>query len=595
MAASKNLVAPMTALVSKVLVEEGDLISKGQELIILEAMKMENALVAEANGKVEKLYYQQGDTVQAQEKVLSYSLVENHTPNSSKPIGAQNDISLIDELQKRKKYLTDSNRPAAVEKRRKKDQNTARENITRLVDPSSFKEYGGLIVAAQSTRRSMDDLIENTPADGLVSGIGSVNQDLFPSQNTQCLVMAYDFTVLAGTQGTMNHMKMDRMIELGIKNKLPTILFAEGGGGRPGDVDVATVAGLYINTFIAYAQLSLYAPTIAIVSGYCFAGNAALAGSSDIIIGTENISIGMGGPAMVEGGGLGKFHPREIGPAKEQSENGVIDILVKDENDAVDIAKKYLSYYQGRATSWEEADQEKLQTFIPQNRKRTYDIKTLIDLIADKNEVIELKSDHAKGMITALIRVEGHAMGVMANNSSYEAGAITSENAIKASAFMELCDKNGLPILSLVDTPGIMVGPEAEKSGTVKHASKMFRVSANIKVPIMGVVVRRAYGLGAMAMVGGGMHVPEFTVSWPTGEFGAMGLEGAVKLGYKKELEAVTDENKRKELYDKMVQHAYDRGKATSAATMHEIDDVIEPKETRSWISSTLKTISNEK
>lgn len=582
----------MTALISKVQVAIGDHVIKGQELVILEAMKMENAVVAESDGQINKIFFSEGDTVKAEEKLLSYTLTTNGKVKLESTTTKLEGTSALEELRERKKYLVDSNRPSAVEKRRKKDQNTARENVDKLVDIDSFKEYGGLIVAAQSTRRSMEDLIENTPGDGLVAGIGSVNQHLFPDQNTQCLIMAYDFTVLAGTQGTMNHMKMDRMIELGLKNKLPTILFAEGGGGRPGDVDVATVAGLYINTFIAYAQLSLYAPTIAIVSGYCFAGNAALAGSSDIIIGTENLSIGMGGPAMVEGGGLGKFHPKEIGPASAQIKNGVIDILVKDENEAIDKAKKYLSYYQGRSKNWNHTNQNKLQNFIPQNRKRTYDIKALISMLADKDEVLELKPSYGKGLITAIIRIEGHAIGLMANNSSFEAGAITSENAIKACDFMELCDKNKLPILSLVDTPGIMVGPEAERSGTVKHASKMFRTSAKISVPIMGVVVRRAYGLGAMAMVGGGMHVPEFMVSWPTGEFGAMGLEGAVKLGYRKELEAVTDEVKRKELFDKMVQDAYDRGKATSAATMLEIDDVIEPNETRSWISSCLKTIN---
>lgn len=582
----------MTALISKVQVAIGDHVIKGQELVILEAMKMENAVVAESDGQINKIFFSEGDTVKAEEKLLSYTLTTNAKAKPESTTTKLEGTSALEELRERKKYLVDSNRPSAVEKRRKKDQNTARENVDKLVDIDSFKEYGGLIVAAQSTRRSMEDLIENTPGDGLVAGIGSVNQHLFPDQNTQCLIMAYDFTVLAGTQGTMNHMKMDRMIELGLKNKLPTILFAEGGGGRPGDVDVATVAGLYINTFIAYAQLSLYAPTIAIVSGYCFAGNAALAGSSDIIIGTENLSIGMGGPAMVEGGGLGKFHPKEIGPASAQIKNGVIDILVKDENEAIDKAKKYLSYYQGRSKNWNHTNQNKLQNFIPQNRKRTYDIKALISMLADKDEVLELKPSYGKGLITAIIRIEGHAIGLMANNSSFEAGAITSENAIKACDFMELCDKNKLPILSLVDTPGIMVGPEAERSGTVKHASKMFRTSAKISVPIMGVVVRRAYGLGAMAMVGGGMHVPEFMVSWPTGEFGAMGLEGAVKLGYRKELEAVTDEVKRKELFDKMVQDAYDRGKATSAATMLEIDDVIEPNETRSWISSCLKTIN---
>ena len=593
MAATKHILSPMPALVNKVLVQIGDHISKGQEVIILEAMKMENAIVAEENGKVTAIQIKEGDTVSKTDKLLSFQLSNGTTEQEIVEPKAVPKSNRIEELKERKTFLTDAVRPEAIAKRRLKNQNTARENIAELVDEGSFKEYGALIVAAQSTRRTMDDLIKNTPADGLITGTASINGDQFTDSNTQCLVMAYDFTVLAGTQGTMNHVKMDRMIGLARKNKLPTILFAEGGGGRPGDVDVSTIAGLYIKTFVDYAGLSIYVPTVAIVSGYCFAGNAALAGSSDIIIGTENISIGMGGPAMVEGGGLGKFHPKEIGPAAVQVENGVIDILVKNENEAIAIAKKYLSYMQGDLATYTFNNQSQLQTFIPDNRKRTYDVKAVINLLADEDSVLELKSMYGKGMITAFIRVEGKPMGLIANNSSFEAGAITSENAIKANDFLELCDKSGLPILSLVDTPGIMVGPEAEKNGTVKHASKMFRTGARLQVPIFSVVVRRAYGLGAMAMMGGSTHTSDFIVGWPTAEFGAMGLEGAVKLGYRKELDAVNDPNAREELYNKMVEEAYERGKAVSMATKFEIDDVIEPKETRSWISRGLKTTSS--
>jgi len=585
----------MPALVNKVLVQVGDHISKGQEVIILEAMKMENAIVAEESGKVTSIQIKEGETVNKMDKLLSFQLGEGMSKKEVVETKSASKSNRIEELRERKTYLSDAVRPEATAKRRSKNQNTARENIAQLIDAGSFKEYGALIVAAQLSRRTMDDLIKNTPADGLITGTASINGDLFTGMNTQCMVMAYDFTVLAGTQGTMNHVKMDRMIGLARKNKLPTILFAEGGGGRPGDVDVSTIAGLYINTFVEYAGLSIHVPTIAIVSGYCFAGNAALAGSSDIIIGTENISIGMGGPAMVEGGGLGKFHPREIGPATAQTANGVIDILVKDETEAIKVAKKYLAYAQGDIAIFSASNQEQLQKFIPDNRKRTYAIKTVIDLLADEGSVLELKPNYGKGMITALIRVEGKAMGLIANNSSYEAGAITSENAIKANDFLELCDKSGLPILSLIDTPGIMVGPEAEKSGTVKHASKMFRTGARLKAPIFSVVVRRAYGLGAMAMMGGSTHTSDFIVGWPTAEFGAMGLEGAVKLGYRKELEAVKDPAAREELYNKMVEEAYERGKAISMATMFEIDDVIEPKETRSWISQGINNYRTRK
>lgn len=579
----------MPGVVVDILVQEGELISKGQELVILEAMKMENAIISNASARVEKIHVQIGDVVEKKSIMITYRIEEN----KSHKVAQKNDEKAegpdrLEELRKRKKYLEDNQRPLAVQKRRKKGQNTARENVLMLADEGSFKEYGSLIVAAQRSRRSEQDLIENTPADGLITGRGTIHQSLFGSRSS-VLIMAYDFTVLAGTQGTMNHMKMDRVLAIAKKRKLPVILFAEGGGGRPGDVDVHTIAGLFISTFIEFAGLRSIVPTISIVSGYCFAGNAALAGSSDLIIATKNISLGMGGPAMIEGGGLGKYHPRDVGPAAVHVENGVIDVLVEDETEAIEIAKKYLGYWQGNLEKWTAQDQSKLQHIIPLNRKRTFDIKSLISMLTDNDSLLELRPGYGKGLLTFFGRVEGVVLGIIANDSSYEAGAITSKNAIKAAQFIRKCNRYGIPILSLVDTPGIMVGPASETHGTVRHAGDLFVAGAEFKPPFVSVVIRKAYGLGAMAMMGGSTQKSEFTVSWPSGEFGAMGLEGAVRLGYRKEFEAITDEKERVKLYDKMVEEAYERGKAMNMATMLEIDEVIEPKDTRSWILMAIK------
>ncbi len=590
-----TIYTPMPGSVLSILIKKGDKIRKGQELVVIEAMKMESVIHATHSGVVEKLAIQEGDILSEQQPILmlrpaAIEVEKEVVADAIDPDYIRPDLEAVN---KRKSFLYDENRPEAVAKRRKRGQSTARENIASLCDEGTFLEYGGMAIAAQTTRRSMEDLIKNTPADGLVNGTGLVNGSLFGPDKAKCMVMAYDATVLAGTQGTANHQKMDRMLHLAEQWNLPVILFAEGGGGRPGDVDIQTVAGLHIMTFTLFGRLSGKVPLVSIVSRYCFAGNAALAGCSDVIIATENVSLGMGGPAMIEGGGLGTYHPKEVGPAEVQTENGVIDIVVKDEIEAVEIAKKYVSYFQGKLEQWDCKDQKELRHLIPENRKRTYDIRTVIDHLSDTDSVLELRSKYGIGIITAFVRIEGHPFGIIANNPNHLGGAIDAEAAKKVNDFLKLCNNYKIPILSLCDTPGIMVGPEAEKEGTVRHASRLFVAGAQLEVPLMAIILRKGYGLGAMAMVGGSFHVPLFTIGWPTSEFGAMGLEGAVHLGYKKELEAIKDEQERKALFDKMVAELYERGKGISMATSLEIDDVIDPMETRKWIINGLKNTPN--
>jgi len=497
----------------------------------------------------------------------------------------------LSEVFERHAFGLDERRPDAVERRQQKKQRTARTNIQDLCDEGRFIEYGALAVAAQRGRRSLNDLITKTPADGLIAGVGTVNGSLFGNDKARCMILAYDYTVLAGTQGFFNHKKKDRMLKLALEQRLPVVLFAEGGGGRPGDIDAAgvVVAGLDLSTFGLFAKLSGRVPLIGIVSGYCFAGNAALLGCCDVIIATRNSNIGMGGPVMIEGGGLGVFKPEEVGPMEVQTKNGVVDILVADDQEAVAVAKQYLSYFQGPIAAWEAADQRVLRQMIPENRRRVYDIRTLIRTLSDKGSFLELRPEFGLGMITGLIRIEGRPFGLLANDCMHTAGAIEADDADKAARLMQLCNAHGLPILSLCDTPGFMVGPEIEKLAQVRHVCRMFVVGAHLEVPYFTVVLRRGYGLGAMAMARGGFHESFFTAAWPTGEFGGMGLEGAVKAGFKKELEAIENPQERETLYENLVAQLYERGKATNMASYLEIDAVIDPAETRMWIIQGLK------
>jgi acetyl-CoA carboxylase carboxyltransferase component len=452
-------------------------------------------------------------------------------------------------------------------------------------------EYGPLVIAAQRRRRPVQELIERTPADGLVAGIGAVNGDLFDEAHARCIAMSYDYTVLAGTQGQQNHRKKDRMFELAERWRLPIVFFTEGGGGRPGDTDGVGVAGLDCMAFNYFGKLSGLVPLVGVVSGRCFAGNAALLGCCDVVIATKDANIGMGGPAMIEGGGLGVFRPEEVGPTDVQSPNGVIDVLVEDETEAVRVAKQYLSYFQGTRGDWSCADQRALRRAIPENRRRVYDVRSVIDTLADTGSVLELRRHFGLGMVTALARIEGRPLGIIANNPMHLSGAIDSDGADKAARFMQLCDAFDLPLLNLCDTPGIMVGPEVEKTALVRHAARMFVTGASVTVPVFTIILRKAYGLGAQAMAGGSFKAPLFTVSWPTGEFGGMGLEGAVKLGYRNELEAIDDPEKRKATFDEMVERMYQHGKAVNTASHFEIDDVIDPVDSRRWVVSALRSL----
>ncbi len=585
------VVAPIHGTVVSIDVSQDSMVRDGAPVVVMEAMKMEHVVTAAAGGIVREIFVAIGDAVLEGVPLLSIEAQAGSDAIEQAPTTVDLDRIRPDlaEAIERHAFGLDERRPEAVERRRRTGQRTVRENVEDLCDHGSFVEYGALVVAAQRRRRELDDLIRRTPGDGMVAGIGHVNGELFPRERTSAAVVAYDYTVLAGTQGLQNHRKKDRIFEIAARERLPVVVFTEGGGGRPGDTDGAGVAGLDCRAFQYFARLSALVPLVGVSSGYCFAGNAALLGCCDVVIATESSSIGMGGPAMIEGGGLGVYRPDEVGPLDVQVTNGVVDIAVKDEADAVAVAKRYLSYFQGPVDEWTAADQRKLRTIIPENRLRMYDVRAVVDTLADAGSVLELRRGFGAGMVTALARVEGRPLGIVANNPAHLAGAIDPDGADKASRFMQLCDAFDLPILFLCDTPGIMVGPEVETRANVRHAARMFVVGASLTVPFFTIVLRKGYGLGAQAMAGGSFHAGMFTVAWPTGEFGGMGLEGAVKLGFQKELAAIASKEERRALFDQMVTRMYEIGKAVNMASHFEIDDVIDPMDSRARVMSALR------
>ncbi len=586
-----EVASPLQGVVVSIDVAVGDSVHTGQTLAVIESMKMEHVVSADSDGVVTAIHVTKDDNVAAGDPLVSlgsHRLSADPSPTSvndpQKVGGFRGADELRPELAEvvaRHDVGLDAARPDAVARRRKTGQRTARENVYDLIDEGSLIEYGPTVVAAQRRRRPMDELIAQTPADGLIGGIAKVD-------GRSTIVMSYDYTVLAGTQGAQNHRKKDRLFELAESLRAPVVFFTEGGGGRPGDTDGIGGSGLDTFAFRLFGELSGLVPLVGINSGRCFAGNAAILGCCDVVIATANSNIGMGGPAMVEGGGLGVYTPDEIGPMSVQVPNGVVDIAVADEAEAVAVAKQYLGYFNGTNEDWSYDDPTRMRDVVPENRLRVYDVHDAVNAIADDDSVLEIRAAFGVGMVTALIRVEGRPMGVIANNPTHLAGAIDADGADKAARFMQLCDAYDIPILQLCDTPGIMVGPEVEKTALVRHVSRMFVVGASVTVPTMTIVLRKGYGLGAMTMAAGCFKSPVFTVAWPTGEFGGMGLEGAVRLGYRRELEAIEDDAERDRVFNEMVERMYEHGKAINSASYFEIDDVIDPADSRRWIVAAL-------
>ncbi|MFO1330567.1 MAG: carboxyl transferase domain-containing protein [Rubrivivax sp.] len=578
---SVSACAPVNGSVVSIEVQAGQAVAAGTVLLLVESMKMEFPVEAPGHGEVLAISAAVGEAVNEGDLLVTLRplaqapQIPAAAPAPASPAAPRRDLQ---RLNQRRALLADAARPEAMARRQATGLRSARANVADLLDEGSFVEVGAYAVAAQASRRSLDDLQRNTPADGLVCGTGMVD-------GRPLAVLAYDYTVLAGTQGMNNHAKSDRVLELAARQKLPVVWFAEGGGGRPGDVDSPVVAGLHCTTFGRFAALAGVVPRIGIVAGYCFAGNAAILGCCDLIVAVQGASIGLGGPAMIEGGGLGKVAPADVGPVPVLAANGVIDLVVPTETEAVRQTKALLSLLcvPVAATGAPGADAATLRDAVPENRNALYDPRRILQAVADAGTLVELRHDFGVGVITALARLGGRAVALAASQPRHLGGALDAPACDKLARFMQLADAFGLPLVSFVDSPGFMVGPESEKTAMVRHASRLFVNAAALRVPVASVVLRRGYGLGAMALTAGHFHAPVATAAWPSAEFGAMGLEGAVKLGFRKELEAAPPAE-RQALFDRLLAQAIEKGQALNMAQHLEVDDVIDPAETRDWL-----------
>ena len=490
--------------------------------------------------------------------------------NDSRDAGARADLQA---LLAARDALLDGARPQAVARQHGRGRMTVREVVAALADDGSFVEYGGL---SRPAVREMEGA-----ADGLVMGTAEID-------GRPVDLVLYDYTVHGGTQSAINHLKISRMFQHALQHRLPVVCWLDGGGARTHDMTLPARGPT--PTFVTFARLSGLAPTIGIVPSRAFAGHANLAGMCDLLIAVKGSAMGLAGPPLVEAAMGVKLTPEEIGPAQAHVQSGVVDLLAEDDADAIALARRYLSYFGPPAAPVEAADQMQLRTIVPENPRRAYDVRKVIATLADAGSVLELKPAYGRPIVTALTRFGGRTVGVVANQPLHLGGAIDSAASVKAARFVQICDAYDIPLLLLCDTPGLMVGPEAERSGLVRHSGRMLSAIANATVPMMTVVLRKAYGLGYYIM-GSQPLDPAVLLAWPTAEYGGMGLGGAVNILHKRELDAITDPAGRALRHAELTEALKQEHTAIEAAGKFVYDDVIDPAETRAILLRTLRTL----
>ncbi len=566
---SVGLVAPMQGTIVEIGVAIGDEVRIGQAVAVVEAMKLQHDIRADRNGVVCAVSMSEGDVVREGFPIVF--LHESDVEGGALEGDAGMDLDhLRGDMQEVNDFIDrtlDAAQAEAVAALRQSGRRTPRENLDDLLDQGSFHEFGP--PAAGSA------------AGGTIMGFGGVNADLVGEDRSRVAVVHSNYPTAAYTHG---HYRQEQIHEMASDWHVPVVLFSEGEGGPHGNVGGV---GMDASIFTDFARLSGLVPLVGVNTGDCFAGNAALLACCDVIIATEDSTIGMNGPSVVESSGLGAHSAAELGGMSFQAPNGSVDIVVEGDAAAVATVKRYLSYFQGPVSDWEAPDQRRMRHIIPEDRVRAYDMREIIETLADEGSVLEIRKDFGIGVITSLIRVEGQPMGVVANNPAHLAGAVDSPGADNGARFFQLCDAFDIPVVVFMDCPGIMVGPDHERTALVRHAVRLFNIGANCTAPMFGIMVRKAYGLGVQAMIGGASSVPFLTVAWPTAEFAGMNIDGAIKLAARRELAAIEDAEERKDAYERRVAQGYESARAVNSGARY----VIDPADTRAFITRGMKSL----
>lgn len=566
---SVGLVAPMQGTIVSINVDVGEEVQAGQVVAAVEAMKLQHDIRVERSGVVAAISMSKGDVVREGYPIVF--LFEQDVKGGAIEADSGFDLDQIrNDLQEVNEYIErtlDEAHGEAVATLRERGRRTPRKNIGDLLDPDTFMEFGPPAAGSVSG--------------GTIMGFGGVNGALVGDERSRTALVYANYPYAMYSHG---HYRQEQVHELAHDWKVPIVLFSEGQGEPP---SLSTGVGLDASVFADFAKLSGLVPLVGVNLGDCFAGNATLLSCCDVIIGTQQSTIGMNGPTVVAANGLGNYRADELGATSFQAANGNLDIVVKDDADAVAAVKQYLSYFQGSVSDWEARDQRRMRHIIPEDRVRAYDMRVIIRTLADEGSVLEIRKDFGFGVITSFIRVEGRPMGVVANNPAHLAGAVDSPGADKGARFFQLCDAFDIPVVVFMDCPGIMVGPDHERTALVRHAVRLFNIGANCTMPMFGIMVRKAYGLGVQAMIGGASSVPLLTVAWPTAEFAGMNIDGAVKLSARRELAAIEDSEERKEAYDRRVAQGYESARAINSGARY----VIDPADTRAFIARGMKSL----
>lgn len=488
--------------------------------------------------------------------------------------------SELEQMQEKRRRALGMGGPERVQRQHELDKLTARERIDRLLDPGSFLELG-MLATQQSTRAQMEG--RYTAADGLIVGYGRID-------GREVMVGVEDFTVMGGSEGRVGGLKRERMLDIALQRKLPVVWLLDGVGARAGEsLRGSWVGGRF---FLTMARLSGQTPQVGLVLGPCAGGPALMAPLLDFVVMVEGISmLAAGGPPVVEAATGEKISKEELGGSKVHCYlTGVADNEAPSEEAAFAMARRYLSYFP--ASSWQLPPRTPaplvappppgdILALIPRRSTRPYDMHKVLDLIVDRESLFPLKPGYAPSMITALARIDGHAVGIMANQPAVRAGVIDAAASDKATHFIQLCDAFHIPLVFFADVPGFMTGRQAEREGVLRHGLRVAWALGHCSVPMVSVVVRKAFGMGGVAMCGQGLG-QVLTLAWPTAEFGTMPMSGAIRAAHRRDLEAGAAD------LATLAQGYETYNDIFGPPESFQVDDIVDPNETRGRIARAL-------